>query len=94
MLLDLVLGETYETLGLPNALEFLPQDQHQVVSYYFSDLQASQSQVKFFDRALRFLTSHKYPDGMERFLDLFGKEYRLMLHAYLENWPNRHVLSV
>ncbi len=43
-LLDLVLSETYETLGLPTPLEFLPQDERQVVSRYFAALQASRSQ--------------------------------------------------
>ena len=93
ILLDLALGETDETLGLPNPLEFLPQDQHQVVGRYFSALQASQPQTEFFDQALCFLTSHEHPVDTERFLELVGTEYQPGLQTYLETWANQHAIS-
>jgi tetratricopeptide (TPR) repeat protein len=93
ILLDLVLEETDETLGLSNPLEFLPQDQHQVVGRYFSALQASQPQMEFFDQALCFLTSHEHTVDTERFLELVGKEYQLALQTYLEIWANQHAIS-
>lgn len=93
MLLDLVLGETYETLGLPSPLEFLPRDQHQVVGRYFSALQASRPQAEFFDQALRFLTIYERLDDLEQFLELVRKENQPSLQAYLEAWANRHAQS-
>jgi hypothetical protein len=90
-LLDLVLSETYETLGLPTPLEYLPQDERQVVSCYFSALQASRSQNEFFDQALHFLAFHENPADLERFLELVGNERRPALHAHLEAWADQHV---
>ena len=92
ILLDLTLGETYETLGLPTPLEFLPQDERQVVSRYFDALQASRSQNEFFDQALRFLAFHEHPADLERFLELVGSE-RPGLQAHLEAWADRHLQS-
>lgn len=87
-LLDLVLSETYETLGIPTPLEFLEQDERQVISRYFAALQASQTQDEFFDQALHFLVLHEQPTDLERFLALVGSE-RLALQAYLEAWADR-----
>lgn len=92
-LLDLVLGETYETLGLPTPLEFLGQDERQVVCRYLSALQASQPQNEFFDQALHFLASHEHPADLERFLELVGNENQSALQAHLEAWAERHVQS-
>jgi hypothetical protein len=92
-LLGLVLGETYETLGLPTPLEFLPQDERQVVSRYFAALQASRPQDEFFDEALRFMAVHEHPADLERFLELVGSERRLALQAHLEAWADRHLQS-
>ena len=92
-LLGLVLGETYETLGLPTPLEFLPQDERQVVSRYFAALQASRPQDEFFDEALRFMAFHEHPADLERFLGLVGSERRLALQAHLEAWADRHLQS-
>jgi hypothetical protein len=92
-LLGLVLGETYETLGLPTPLEFLPQDERQVVSRYFAALQASRPQDEFFDEALRFMAFHEHPADLERFLELVGSERRLALQAHLEAWADRHLQS-
>jgi len=93
MLLDLVLGETYETLGLPTMLEFLSQDERQVVSRYFTALQSSQTQAEFFTQALRFLALHEHPADLECFLELVGNKRRPALQAYLETWANSHVQS-
>ena len=93
ILLDLVLGETYDTLGLPDPLEFLPQDERQVVSRYFAALQASLPQDEFFDEALRFLARHEHPTDLEQFLELVGSERRPALQAHLEAWAVRHVQS-
>ena len=92
-LLDLTLGETYETLGLPTPLEFLPQDERQVVSRYFAALQASRPQDEFFDEALRFLARHEHPADLERFLELVGSERRPALQAHLEAWADQHIKS-
>jgi hypothetical protein len=92
-LLGLVLGETYETLGLPTPLEFLPQDERQVVNRYFAALQASRAQDEFFDEALHFLARHEHPADLERFLDLVGSERRPALQAHLEAWADRHLQS-
>jgi len=92
-LLDLVLGETYETLGLPAPLEFLPHDERQVVSRYFAALQASRPQDEFFDEALRFLARHEHPADLERFLDLVGSERWPALQAHLEAWADQHIKS-
>jgi len=89
-LLDLVLGETDETLGLPAPLEFLEQDERQVVSRYFAALQASLSQDEFFDRALYFLAGHEHPADLERFLELVGND-RHALQAHLEVCADEHI---
>jgi tetratricopeptide (TPR) repeat protein len=93
ILLDLASGETYDTLGLPTPLEFLPQDERQVVSRYFAVLQASRSQDEFFDQALHFLARHEHPADLERFLELVGSERQPALQAHLESWADRHVQS-
>ena len=90
MLLDLVLGETYETLGVPDPLEFLPQDQRQVVSRYLTAMQSSQLQAEFFTQALRFLSIHEHPTDLERFLELVGSEHQPALQAHLETWSDQH----
>jgi hypothetical protein len=92
-LLDLVLGEPYETLGLPTPLEFLSQDERQVVSRYFAALQASLPQAEFFEQALRFLARHEHPADLERFLELIGSERRPALQAHLEAWADQHIQS-
>jgi tetratricopeptide (TPR) repeat protein len=89
-LLDLVLSETYETLGLPTPLEYLPQDERQVVSRYFTALQASRTQNEFSDQALHFLAFHEQPADLERFLELVGSE-RSILQAHLEAWADQHI---
>ena len=94
MLLDLVLGETYETLGVPDPLEFLPQDQRQVVSRYLTALQSSQTQAEFFTQALRFMSIHEHPTDLERFLELVGSEHQPALHAHLETWADQHARQI
>lgn len=89
ILLDLVLAETYETLGLPNPLKYLPGDQRQVVSHYFAALQASQPQTEFFTQALRFLAAHENPTDLEHFLHLVGSEDQPLLLAHLEAWADQ-----
>jgi hypothetical protein len=91
-LLDMVLGDTYETMGLPDPLEFLPQDERQVVSRYFAALQASWPQDEFFDQTLQFLARHEHPADLERFLELVGSE-RSALQSHLEAWADRHIQS-
>jgi hypothetical protein len=93
ILLDLTSGETYETLGLPDPLEFLRQDERQVVSRYFVALQACRPQEEFFDEALSFLARHEHAADLERFLDLVGSKRRLELQAHLEAWADRHIQS-
>ncbi len=87
-LLDLVLSETYETLGIPSPLKFLEQDEHQVVSRYLATLQASRTQEEFFEQALHFLVYHEQPCDLDRFLELVGNE-RHALQAYLETWADQ-----
>lgn len=89
-LLDLALSETYETLGLPTPLGFLEQDERQVVSRFFTALQASRPQDEFFDQALYFLVRHESQSDLERFLDLVG-DARPALQAHLEGWADRHI---
>ena len=85
MLLDLVLGETDETLGVPDPLEIMAQDPRQVVSRYLIALQSSQSQAEFFTQALNFLSVHEHPTDVERFLELVGAENLAALQAHLED---------
>lgn len=89
-LLDLVLSDTYEDLGIPTPLEFLEQDERQVVSRLFTALQANQSHNEFFDQALYFLARHESQVDLERFLELVGGE-RPALQAHLEAWADRHI---
>ena len=89
-LLDLALSETDETLGLPTPLEFLEQDERQVVSRLFTALQASRSQNEFFDQALYFLARHENQTDLERFLELVGDE-RSALQTHLEAWADRNI---
>jgi hypothetical protein len=89
-LLELALSETYDTLGIPTPLEFLEQDERQVVGRYFAALHACRSQEEFFDQALFFLAGHEHPTDLEYFLELVGNE-RLTLQAYLEAWADRHI---
>ncbi len=93
ILLDLASGETYDTLGLPTPLEFLSQDERQMVNRYFAALQASRSQDEFFDEALRFLAHHEHPADLERFLELVGSERQPALQAHLEAWADQHIQS-
>lgn len=88
-LLDLVLSETYETLGIPIPLEFLEQDERQVVSRYFASLQFGLSLEEFFEQALYFLARHEHPSDLERFLEMVGDE-RPALQAHLETWADWH----
>lgn len=89
-LLDLALSEAYETLGLPTPLEFLEQDERQVVSRLFTALQTSRSQDEFFDQTLYFLARYESQLDLERFLELVG-DARPALQAHLEAWANRHI---
>ncbi len=89
-LLDLSLSETYETLGIPTTLEFLEQDERQVVSRYFAASQVSRSQEAFFGQALYFLAGHEHPADLEYFLELVGNECPA-LQAHLEAWADRHI---
>lgn len=88
MLLDLALSDTYETLGIPSPLEFLKQDERQVVSRYLAALQASRTQEEFFEQALHFLAYHEQPSDLDRFLELVGNESHA-LPAHLETWADR-----
>ena len=90
ILLDLVLAETIETLGLPNPLKYLPGDQRQVVGRYFTALQISQPQIEFFTGALKFLAAHENPTDLEDFLNLVGNENQPLLLAHLEAWADQH----
>ena len=90
MLLDLALGDTDETLGLPDPLEILAQDPRQVVSRYLIALQSSQPQAEFFTQALNFLSVHEHPSDVERFLELVGAKNQPVLQAYLEAWAEQH----
>lgn len=90
MLLDLVLGDTDDTLGLPDPLEILAQDPRQVVSRYLIALQSSQPQAEFFTHAINFLSVHEQPNDVERFLELVGAENQPALQAHLEAWADQH----
>jgi tetratricopeptide (TPR) repeat protein len=89
MLLDLVMGDTTDTLGVPDLLEILAQDPRQVVSRYFGALQSSQAQAEFFTLALNFLSVHEHPTDVERFLELVGDENQLALQTHLEAWADQ-----
>jgi tetratricopeptide (TPR) repeat protein len=89
-LLDLVLGDTYESLGVTDTLHELSQDERKVVYRYLVTLQSSQPQAKFFSQALRFLTSNENDSDVERFLELVGGENLPALQAHLEAWANEH----
>jgi len=89
-LLDLVLSDTYEDLGIPTPLEFLEQDERQVVSRFFTALRASRSQGEFFDRALDFLARHESQAGLENFMELVGDELPA-LQTHLEAWADRQL---
>jgi tetratricopeptide (TPR) repeat protein len=89
MLLDLVWGETDETLGVPDPLEILAQDPRQVVSRYLIALQSSQPQAKFFTQVLNFLSVHEHPSDVERFLELVGDENQAALQTHLEAWADQ-----
>jgi hypothetical protein len=89
MLLDLVLGDTDETLGVPDPLEILAQDPRQVVSRYLIALQSSQPQAEFFTQALNFLSVHEHPTDVERFLELVGGKNQPALQAHLETWADQ-----
>ena len=90
MLLDLVWGETDETLGVPDPLEILAQDPRQVVSRYLIALQSSQPLAEFFTQALNFLSVHEHPSDVERFLELVGDENLAALQTHLETWSDQH----
>ena len=90
MLLDLVLGDTDDTLGVPDPLEIIAQDPRQVVSRYLIALQSSQPQAEFFTQALNFLSAHEQPSDVERFLDLVRAENQPALQAHLEAWMDQH----
>jgi tetratricopeptide (TPR) repeat protein len=90
MLLNLVLGETDETLGIPDPMQFLSQDKRQVVSRYFTALQSSQSQAEFFTQALCFLSLHEHPTDLDRFLELTGTPNLPALQTHLETWADQH----
>jgi hypothetical protein len=89
-LLDLTISETDETLGLSTPLEFLEQDERQVVSRLFTALQASRPQDEFFDQAFYFLSRHEDQADLERFLELVGDE-RSALQEHLEAWADRDI---
>ncbi len=89
LLLDLVWGETDETLGVPDPLEIMAQDPRQVVNRYLIALQSSQSKVEFFTQALNFLSGHEHPTDVERFLELVGTENLAALQAHLETWADQ-----
>jgi tetratricopeptide (TPR) repeat protein len=90
ILLDLVLGDTYESLGVTDPLHELSQDERQVVYRYLVALQSSLSQAEFFSQALRFLTSNENDSDVERFLELVGGENLPALQAHLKAWANEH----
>jgi len=89
MLLDLVWGETDDTLGVPDPLEILAQDPRQVVSRYLIALQSSQPQAEFFTQALNFLSVHEHPSDVERFLEFVGDENQAALQTHLEAWADQ-----
>jgi hypothetical protein len=89
MLLDLVLGDTDETLGVPDPLEILAYDPRQVVSRYLIALQSSQPQAEFFSQALNYLSVHEHPTDVERFLELVGAENQPALQTHLEAWAEQ-----
>ena len=89
MLLDLALGDTDDTLGVPDPLDILAQDPRQVVNRYLIALQSSQPQAEFFAQALNFLSVHEHPSDVESFLELVGAENQTALQAHLEAWADQ-----
>ena len=89
MLLDLVWGETDETLGVPDPLDIMAQDPRQLVNRYLIALQSSQPQAEFFTEALNFFSVHEDPTNVERFLELVGAENLSALQAHLEAWADQ-----
>ena len=90
ILLDLVLDDTYESLGVTDPLQELSQDERQVVYRYLVALQSSQPQAEFFSQALRFLTSNENDSDVEHFLELAGGENLPALQSHLEAWAEEH----
>jgi hypothetical protein len=90
-LLSLVLGDTNETLGVPDPMEVFSQTPRQMVSRYLMALQLSQPQTEFFARALHFLTFYEDEIDLERFLELTGSENFPALRTYLEAWADQHI---
>jgi tetratricopeptide (TPR) repeat protein len=90
MLLDLVLGDTDDTLGVPDPLEILAQDPRQLVNRYLIAMQSSQPQAEFFTLALNFLSVHEHPSDVERFLEFVGGENQPALQTHLETWSDQH----
>lgn len=90
LLLGVVLDETFDTLGLPDPLNLLGQDERQVVNRYLVALHASQPLEEFFTQALSFFYGYENPTDVERFLELTGSANQPALQAHLETWADQH----
>ena len=84
-----MLGETYDTLGLPPPLNLLAQDERQVANRYLIALHSSQPLDEFFTQGLHFLLGHENPTDLECFLELIGSENLTAFQTHLETWADQ-----
>lgn len=75
MLLNLVLDETDETLGIPDPMQFLSQNQHQVVRHYFTAL------LRFLSGALPQMLTLPRSVALERSETI----YRRLMQTHIDN---------
>ncbi|MEW5872641.1 MAG: hypothetical protein AB1894_25495 [Chloroflexota bacterium] len=92
ILLEIVLDEPEETLGLSSPLQYLEYSEHTLVDHYFQALQESQSSGAFYQEALRFLSCYDASGRrhLERFLTWVGPQARPELQQHLEAWADEH----
>jgi len=92
LLLEIVLGNTDDTLGLPYPLEYLDDNEQTLVDRYFQALKESQTSGEFYQEALRFLASYDSSGNrhLERFLAEIGPQARPELLKHLEAWADEH----
>ena len=90
ILLDIALGDAYETLGIPDPLTFVPQEARQVVNRYLVAMQRSLTQEAFFRDSLHFLWAYEQSEDVERFLEMVGSEHLPALQKHIEAWADQH----
>lgn len=92
LLLEIVLDNTDDSLGLPYPLEYLDDNEQTLVDRYFQALKESQASDEFYQEALRFLSIYDSTGKhhLERFLAWLGPQARQELQKHLEAWADEH----